>query len=76
MARDLKAGDSLRMIGGTATVESVEPDETQLMHNLTVAADGDFLVGSAGLLVHDYGFVLPVAVPFDRRGAVTATPHP
>ncbi len=68
MARDLKAGDSLRMIGGTAIVESVEQDETQLVYNLTVAADGDFLVGSAGLLVHDYGFVLPVAEPFDRRG--------
>ena len=70
MARDLKAGDSLRMIGGTATVESVAPDETQLVYNLTVAADGDFLVGNAGLLVHDYGFVLPVAEPFDRRGGV------
>ena len=46
MVRDLKAGDSLRMIGGTTTVESVEPDGTQLVYNLTVAADGDFLVGA------------------------------
>ena len=76
MARDLKAGDSLRIIGGTATVESVTPDETQLVYNLTVATDGDFLVASAGLLVHDYGFVLPVSQPFDRRGAVTATEYP
>jgi Pretoxin HINT domain len=66
MARDLKAGDRLRMLDGVATIDSIEPGATQMVYNLTVAENRDFLVGSAGLLVHDYGFVLPVSEPFDR----------
>jgi Pretoxin HINT domain len=66
MARDLKAGDRLRMLGGVATIDSIEPGATQMVYNLNVAANRDFMVGSAGLLVHDYGFVLPVSEPFDR----------
>ncbi len=66
MARDLKPGDRLRMIGGIAKVESIEPDEPDMVYNLTVASSNDFLVGAAGLLVHDYGFVQPVSEPFDR----------
>ena len=66
MARDLKAGDRLRMLGGVATIDSIEPGATQKVFNLTVAENRDFMVGSAGLLVHDYGFVLPVSEPFDR----------
>ena len=70
MARDLKPGDRLRNIGGIAKVESIEPDEPQMVYNLTVAQNPDFLVGCAGLLVHDYGFVLPVpaAVRSPGRG--------
>ncbi len=66
MARDLKAGDRLRMLGGVGTIDSIEPGATQMVYNLNVAENRDFLVGSAGLLVHDYGFVLPVSEPFDR----------
>ena len=66
MARDLKAGDRLRMLGGLATIDSIEPGATQMVYNLNVAENRDFMVGSAGLLVHDYGFVLPVSEPFDR----------
>ncbi len=66
MARDLKAGDRLRMLGGVATIDSIEPGPTQMVFNLNVAENRDFMVGSAGLLVHDYGFVLPVSEPFDR----------
>ena len=72
MARDLQPGDQLRMIGGIAKVKSVEPDEPQMVYNLTVADLQDFLVGGAGFLVHDYGFVLPVSQPFDRRAKATA----
>jgi Pretoxin HINT domain len=67
MARELKAGDRVRIIGGIVSVQSVEPDATQMVYNLSVAADRDFLVGKAGLLVHDYSFVLPVSEPFDRQ---------
>ncbi len=66
MARDLKAGDHVRKIGGIATIQSIEPGATEKVFNLTVAENRDFLVGSAGLLVHDYSFVPPVPEPFDR----------
>ena len=74
MARDLKPGDRLRMIGGIAKVESIEPGEPEMVYNLTVAAGHDFLVGAAGLLVHDYGFVQPVAQPFDRPATPVTAP--
>ena len=76
MARDLEPGDQIRSIAGLAKVESIEPAEPQLVYNLTVAEKGDFLVGGAGLLVHDYGFVLPVAEPFDRRALIKAAEYP
>jgi hypothetical protein len=67
MARDLQPGDRLRMIGGIGSIQSIEPGATQMVYNLDVAENRDFLVGNAGLLVHDFGFVLPVAEPFDRQ---------
>ena len=73
MARDLKAGDRLRMLGGIVTIHSVEPGATQIVYNLSVAENHDFLVGSAGLLVHDYSFVQPVSEPFDRPTSVAAS---
>jgi hypothetical protein len=73
MARDLKPGDQLRLIGGIAAIRSIEPAEPQLVYNLTVAGNRDFLVGNAGFLVHDYSFVLPVSEPFDRQASAVAT---
>ncbi len=76
MARDLKSGDRLRMIGGIVSIQSIEPGPTQKVYNLTVAENRDFLVGSAGLLVHDFSFVQPVSEPFDRQTNTTpATPR-
>jgi Pretoxin HINT domain len=66
MARDLKAGDRLRMIGNAAAIQSIEPDAAQNVYNLSVAENANFFVGKAGALVHDVGFVEPVAEPFDR----------
>jgi hypothetical protein len=66
MARDLKAGDKLRTVGGIAPVESIEPGETVPVYNLDVADNRNFFVGASGLLVHDFTFVQPVAAPFDR----------
>ncbi len=71
MARDLKAGDRLRMLGGVETIDSIEPGTTQMVYNLSVAENHDFLVGTSGLLVHDYSFVLPVSEPFDRFTSAT-----
>jgi hypothetical protein len=79
MARDLKPGDRLRVVGATVEVRSIEPDATQPVYNLDVAEDRDFFVGGKGLLVHDYSFVQPVLAPFDREPELTppsASPSP
>ena len=67
MARELKPGDRLRMVGGTVQIESIETDKTQPVHNLDVADNRDFFVGAKGLLVHDFSFVQAVLEPFDRQ---------
>jgi Pretoxin HINT domain len=67
MARDLKAGDQLRILDGIVAIKSIKPDANQMVYNLTVAENRTFMVGAAGLLVHDYSFVQPVSEPFDRQ---------
>ena len=57
MARDLKAGDRLRMLGGAMPVASIAKARTQPVYNVDVAGSTDLLVGADGLLVHDFGFV-------------------
>jgi hypothetical protein len=71
MARELSAGDRLRMIDGVVTIQSIQPDATQKVYNLTIAENRDFMVGNSGLLVHDYSFVVPVSEPFDRPANLT-----
>jgi hypothetical protein len=68
MARDLKAGDRLRMLGSVVEVNSVVKDKAQTVYNLDVAENRDFFVGSQGLLVHDSNFVKPELEPFDQEG--------
>jgi hypothetical protein len=75
MARALKPGDRLRMVGGTVQIESIEVDKTQPVYNLDVALNRDFFVGPKGLLVHDFSFVLPVLEPFDHE-PVLGSPAP
>ncbi|WP_165075477.1 polymorphic toxin-type HINT domain-containing protein [Paludisphaera rhizosphaerae] len=65
MARDLKAGDRLRTIGGTVEVVSVTKQAAEPVFNLMVSGGNDFCVGSLGLLAHDNSLVEPVAQPFD-----------
>jgi tetratricopeptide (TPR) repeat protein len=67
MARDLKPGDRVRMVGGVVQVRSVRPDQNQPVFNLDVGENRDFFVGSNGLLVHDSNFVNPVPEPFDGQ---------
>ena len=66
MARELKAGDRLRMIGGTIDIRSIEADKVQPVYNLDVAENRDFFVGATELLVHDFTFVQTVLEPFDQ----------
>jgi Pretoxin HINT domain len=70
MARELKAGDRLRMVGGGVDIDSIETDKIQPVYNLDVAQDRDFFVGTKGLLVHDFSFVQPVFEPFDRQPVI------
>ena len=66
MARDLKAGDRLRMAGDILRVAAVEPQANQPVYNIDVAECGDLFVGANRVLVHDFGIAQPVLAPFDR----------
>jgi Pretoxin HINT domain len=65
MARDLKPGDRLRLIGSAARIMAVSAEPRQRVHNLEVARKSDFFVGLQGILVHDASLVPPVEHPFD-----------
>ena len=72
MARDLKAGDLVRTLGGVATVSAVEDDRTQPVFNLEVAEGHSFLVGKLGALVHDNSLVEATPNPFDAPAPAAA----
>jgi hypothetical protein len=72
MARDLKPGDVVRILGGTATVTSVEDDRAQPVFNLQVADAESFFVGEQGALVHDNSLVRPTPEPFDAPPGLAA----
>jgi hypothetical protein len=65
MARELKAGDALRTVGGLAVVKSVENDHVQPVFNLRVADGESYFVGQSGVLAHDNSVVNPTPSPFD-----------
>jgi hypothetical protein len=65
MARDLKAGDPLRILDGLAEVSAVATDQVQPVFNLEVATNQTFFVGRSGVLVHDNSLVLSAPEPFD-----------
>jgi hypothetical protein len=72
MARDLRAGDRLRLLDGVAEVAAVEEGKVQPVFNLDVAGDADFFAGAAAALVHDNTLPDPRLVPFDAAPAVVA----
>ncbi len=65
MARDLKGGETLRLLTGPARVESVESGPVQLVYNLDVADAHDFFAGAAAALVHDNTLPETRITPFD-----------
>jgi hypothetical protein len=69
MARDLKPGDALRALGGTARVDAVTEGGPEPVFNLEVASGQSFFVGASGTLVHDNSLVHPVPEPFDALAA-------
>ena len=64
-ARELKAGDLVRTLDGTARVEGIEPGEVQPVFNLDVAGGHTFFVGNDGALVHDNSVPGTRLKPFD-----------
>ncbi len=69
MARDLKAGDPIRTLGGVLPVEAIEADAVQPVFNLDVADDADFFAGAVAALVHDNTLPDPRLAPFDAPTA-------
>jgi hypothetical protein len=65
-ARDLKSGDTLRGVGRTAKVESVDKGPTLRAFNVDVGDDRDFFVGQLGVLAHDNTLPDLSTAPFDE----------
>ncbi|MGP0070098.1 MAG: polymorphic toxin-type HINT domain-containing protein [Isosphaeraceae bacterium] len=65
MVRELKPGDILRTLGGTATVKSVVEEKVQPVFNLQVADGESYFVGRTGVLAHDNSTINPTPEPFD-----------
>jgi hypothetical protein len=65
MARELKAGDKLRTLGGTVAIKSITEDRKQAVFNLQVADGESFFVASLGVLAHDNSLINPTPEPFD-----------
>jgi hypothetical protein len=65
LARELKPGDTLRLLGGQVKVASIEPGDVVPVYNLSVARKRTFFVGSAGVLVHDNTLPNARLAPFD-----------
>ena len=65
MARDLKPGDVVRTLGGSAKVEAVANDVVRPVFNLEVAESRDYFVGRAGVLAGDNTLQNERVSPFD-----------
>ncbi len=73
MARDLRAGDLVRTLEGTANVNAIEPDRVQPVFNLEIAGDRTFFVGNVAALVHDNTVPDLRAAPFDAAPDLLAS---
>jgi len=72
MARNLKAGDTLRLLDASATVESAAQGPVQPVYNLDVAEDHDFFAGRRSALVHDNTLPDFRQAPFDADPGLSA----
>ncbi len=74
MARELKPGDVVRRLGGTARVVSIEAVGKELGFNVAVARNRSYFVGKGSTLVHDGNLVETVEEPFDAPRLPAARP--
>jgi hypothetical protein len=65
MARDLRPGDPVRLLGGLAHVGAIAGERVEPVYNLEVAANQSYFVGRRGILGHDNTLVQPELHPFD-----------
>jgi hypothetical protein len=72
MARELKGGETLRLLDGPASVQAVESGPVQPVFNLDVAGDHDFFAGAAAALVHDNTLPELRLEPFDAVAELSA----
>ncbi len=72
MARDLKGGETLRLLDGPAKVDSLKEGPVQRVFNLDVADAHDFFAGLASALVHDNTLPETRLVPFDKAPELTS----
>ena len=73
MARDLKAGDPVRTLGGVVPVEAVEADRSSRSSTSTWPTDADFFAGRLGALVHDNTLPDPRLAPFDAPPSLASS---
>ncbi len=71
MTRDLKVGDSVRVLGGVARVDQIALAQVRPVFNLEVAEGKTFFVGRLGALVHDNSLVEATPTPFDAPPTLT-----
>lgn len=72
MARELQGGETLRLLDGPASVESVSEGPVQPVFNLDVADSHDFFAGVASALAHDNTMPDTRLRPFDSVTEVAA----
>ena len=70
MARDLKPGDVVRGLGGSAKVEAIAKDVVRPVFNLEVAESRDYFVGRAGVLAGDNTLQNEPVTPFDSAARI------
>jgi hypothetical protein len=69
MTRELKPGDTLRLLGRSTRVAKVEEEKVQPVFNLEVAQTHSFFAGTHPALVHDNSLIESVTQPFDAEPA-------
>lgn len=65
MAKDLRVGDSVRLLHGQSPIDAIRKGEDRPVFNLEVAENRSFLIGEGGALVHDFSIPSPTIDPFD-----------